>query len=53
MRITTSIDDDHLTRFNKIAIGGTPQMAADSEANILSRVYAIIMMATLDSTHTF
>ena len=29
-----------LTRFNKIAIQGTPQMAVDNEAIILSRVYS-------------
>ena len=29
-----------LTRFNKIAIQGTPQMAVDKEANSLSRVYS-------------
>ena len=28
-----------LTRFNKIAIQGTPQMAVDKEAISLSRVY--------------
>ena len=28
------------TRFNKIAIQGTPQMAVDKEANSLSRVYS-------------
>ena len=29
-----------LTRFNKIAIHGTPQMAVDNEAISLSRVYS-------------
>ena len=29
-----------LTRFNKIAIQGTPQMAVDKEAISLSRVYS-------------
>ena len=29
-----------LTRFNKIAIQGTPQMAADNEAISLSRVHS-------------
>ena len=29
-----------LTRFNKIAIQGAPQMAVDKEANSLSRVYS-------------
>ena len=29
-----------LTRFNKIATQGTPQMAVDKEANSLSRVYS-------------
>ena len=29
-----------LTRFNKIAIQGTPQMAVDNEAICLSRVYS-------------
>ena len=36
--------DEHreflLTRFNKIAIQGTPQMAVDKEAVCLSRVYS-------------
>ena len=38
--------DDHdveaacLTRFNKIATQGAPQMAVDKEANSLSRVYS-------------
>ena len=31
---------DFLTRFNKIAIQGTPQMAVDKEAICLSRVYS-------------
>ena len=30
----------NLTRFNKIAIQGTPQMAVDKEAIRLSRVYS-------------
>ena len=30
----------HLTRFNKIATQGAPQMAVDKEANSLSRVYS-------------
>ena len=29
-----------LTRFNKIATQGAPQMAVDKEANSLSRVYS-------------
>ena len=33
----TTID---LTRFNKIATQGAPQMAVDKEANSLSRVYS-------------
>ena len=35
-------DDDAfvLTRFNKIATQGAPQMAVDKEANSLSRVYS-------------
>ena len=33
-------DSLHLTRFNKIAIQGTPQMAVDKEAISLSRVYS-------------
>ena len=36
-------DDDRrvdLTRFNKIATQGAPQMAVDKEANSLSRVYS-------------
>ena len=31
---------DSLTRFNKIATQGAPQMAVDKEANSLSRVYS-------------
>ena len=31
---------DYLTRFNKIANQGAPQMAVDKEANSLSRVYS-------------
>ena len=31
---------EDLTRFNKIAIQGTPQMAVDKEAICLSRVYS-------------
>ena len=34
---STEVD---LTRFNKIAIQGTPQMAVDKEAIRLSRVYS-------------
>ena len=30
----------HMTRFNKIATQGAPQMAVDKEANSLSRVYS-------------
>ena len=30
----------YLTRFNKIATQGAPQMAVDKEANSLSRVYS-------------
>ena len=33
-------DFSNLTRFNKIAIHGTPQMAVDKEAICLSRVYS-------------
>ena len=36
---TADITDD-LTRFNKIAIKGAPQMAVDKEAISLSRVYS-------------
>ena len=32
--------DTFLTRFNKIATQGAPQMAVDKEANSLSRVYS-------------
>ncbi len=32
----------NLTRFNKIATQGAPQMAVDKEANSLSRVYSIL-----------
>ena len=31
---------EDLTRFNKIATQGAPQMAVDKEANSLSRVYS-------------
>ena len=37
----------HLTRFNKIAIPGTPQMAADKEAISLSRVYPYSTMLSV------
>ena len=33
-------DREDLTRFNKIAIQGAPQMAVDKEAISLSRVYS-------------
>ena len=33
-------NSDFLTRFNKIATQGAPQMAVDKEANSLSRVYS-------------
>ena len=33
-------EETFLTRFNKIAIQGTPQMAVDKEAICLSRVYS-------------
>ena len=36
-----------LTRFNKIAIQGTPQMAIDEEAISLSRVYSYDSKCTL------
>ena len=35
-----SLHNTDLTRFNKIAIQGTPQMAVDKEAICLSRVYS-------------
>ena len=34
------LDLEDLTRFNKIATQGAPQMAVDKEANSLSRVYS-------------
>ena len=34
------IHNNNLTRFNKIATQGAPQMAVDKEANSLSRVYS-------------
>ena len=37
---TLSYSHHNLTRFNKIAIQGTPQMAVDKEAICLSRVYS-------------
>ena len=33
----------YLTRFNKIATQGAPQMAVDKEANSLSRVYSRLL----------
>ena len=36
----TELEEEDLTRFNKIAIQGTPQMAVDKEAICLSRVYS-------------
>ena len=36
-----------LTRFNKIAIQGTPQMAVDKEAICLSRVYSYYFKCNL------
>ena len=38
--ITVGAVDTLLTRFNKIATQGAPQMAVDKEANSLSRVYS-------------
>ena len=38
--IETAHDLLDLTRFNKIATQGAPQMAVDKEANSLSRVYS-------------
>ena len=35
-----SVHPFDLTRFNKIATQGAPQMAVDKEANSLSRVYS-------------
>ena len=37
---TERSDGQDLTRFNKIATQGAPQMAVDKEANSLSRVYS-------------
>ena len=37
----------YLTRFNKIATQGAPQMAVDKEANSLSRVYSYYSKFTL------
>ena len=34
------LQKNYLTRFNKIATQGAPQMAVDKEANSLSRVYS-------------
>ena len=34
------LTNQDLTRFNKIATQGAPQMAVDKEANSLSRVYS-------------
>ena len=39
-RINWFEEKDDLTRFNKIATQGAPQMAVDKEANSLSRVYS-------------
>ena len=40
--VCTELCQCDLTRFNKIAIQGTPQMAVDKEAICLSRVYSSI-----------
>ena len=39
-QVTLFTDHRPLTRFNKIATQGAPQMAVDKEANSLSRVYS-------------
>ena len=36
----STVDWTDLTRFNKIATQGAPQMAVDRDANSLSRVYS-------------
>ena len=38
--VAVSVCRIDLTRFNKIATQGAPQMAVDKEANSLSRVYS-------------
>ena len=38
--VTRLVGEVDLTRFNKIATQGAPQMAVDKEANSLSRVYS-------------
>ena len=38
--VSYAVDVRCLTRFNKIAIQGAPQMAVDKEAISLSRVYS-------------
>ena len=43
----------YLTRFNKIAIQGTPQMAVDKEANSLSRVHTLVSFVILTSLWYF
>ena len=40
IKLNKSVKIVFLTRFNKIAIQGTPQMAVDKEAICLSRVYS-------------
>ena len=41
-----------LTRFNRIAIQGTPQMAVDTEAISLSRVYSYITILSVTCPYT-
>ena len=43
----TTTDYQDLTRFNKIATQGAPQMAVDKEANSLSRVHPYYSMFNL------
>ena len=40
LRAYVIYNNNDLTRFNKIATQGAPQMAVDKEANSLSRVYS-------------
>ena len=50
---TSKPDNSILTRFNKIAIQGTPQMAVDKEAISLSRVYSYYSKYTCPYCYVF
>ena len=50
MKLGLHIGALHLTRFNKNATQGTPQMAVDKEANSLSIVYSYYSKFNLSLT---